>query len=84
MPLYTKSDSLKLSRKNPLSSGNALASTSITSDISNLLKVNGMNIQNQNMINVFEWLVVFLIFNPKVVKIQYTKQWIKLRYYSII
>ena len=53
-----KLDSLNHSRKNPLSSGNDLASTSITSDKFNRLNVNGIiTSKNQNPIQDYLLLV---------------------------
>jgi len=54
IPFSIKADSLKLSRKKPLSSENDFASTKITSGISNFLNVNGMDVIIYNMINVFQ------------------------------
>jgi len=47
IPFAMKLDSLKLSRKNPLASGNDLASTRITSEILNFVNVNGITTTEQ-------------------------------------
>jgi hypothetical protein len=53
IPFETKSDSLKLSRKKPLSSENDLGWTSITSGMLNRLNVNGIKFSMLNVINIF-------------------------------